>query len=211
MHYLSKEVFDEIFLKAKKGDRKSKEIYLNSIEGLIVKNIKKYYPDFKNFDDLVQDGNLYALVLLERYDLEKGSPPLAFISNYIRYFYLDKNKKKREMTILDQSPKSGDDDTMTMKDMLRDEEMTPEELILSEDMAYRLLDAVDSLDDFHRDLIYRYFFEKQDSKDIAVHFHISKRQFYYEKQKALDELKGGVDHDLLAYVGKLQGFKRIGR
>lgn len=205
MHYLSKEVFDEIFFRAKKGDVKAKLDYLNAIEGLIVKNMKKYHPDFKNFDDLIQDGRVYALKLLDRYDINSASPPIAFVSSYIRYFYLDKNKKKTELTILDQSTNSGDDDSMSLKDCLADGNMTPEEITLTSDLLSKLADAVSSLPEPHYKLIYQYYFQNLTSEHIAKTMHLSKRQFYYEKQKALNELKEGVDREFLSYVSRLGG------
>lgn len=194
---ISIEKFEEIFYSAKKGDSKSQIQYLNQIEGLIINSIRRYYPHYHEYEDLVQDGRVYALYLLKLYKPENLAPPLGFVKTYLRYFYLDKNKRKSEILTLDEPREDGEGNTMCLKDKITDTQMKPDEIIISGELANEFLNVLDSLPFEERDLIYRYFFEHQDAKSIANQYDCTLRNFYYQKEKILQKLKGSVDSELL--------------
>jgi len=205
MKQISYEEFEAIFFKAQEGDSKSKLDYLNQIEGLIINSIRKYYPKYKDYEDLLQDGKVYALELLNLYESNNSSPPLGFIKTYLRYFYLDKYKHKTELLTLDQT-QTDSEDNKTLKDIIPDPGMDPSEIAISGEMANKFLDAIDSLPFDQKDLIYRYFFENQSAKFIAQKYKITLRTFYYKKEKSIENLRGRVDHELLRTIDQLNYF-----
>ena len=62
-----------------KGCIESKEKLLLKLKPLILSNIMKYYKNYELYNDLLQEGYLHVLELLETYDREKKVHLLGYI------------------------------------------------------------------------------------------------------------------------------------
>src|SRR5699024_4613845 len=102
---------DKLVVKAKKGDKESKEEILNRLEGLVINSIKKYYNNVHEYDDLIQEGNMVILESIASYDKRKGVYFLGYIKIMLRYSYLN-NHKKRQHLSLNVEAKNGEGDEL---------------------------------------------------------------------------------------------------
>ena len=57
-----------LLIRAKEGDRNSKEEIVNRLQGLIIKSIQRYYNKMDEYEDLIQEGNLVILEAIDDYD-----------------------------------------------------------------------------------------------------------------------------------------------
>ena len=69
---LSKEEEIELVNRAKNGDEKAKEEFLNSNLRLVVSIAKKYKVKGISLEDLIQEGNIGLISAFEKFDLSKG-------------------------------------------------------------------------------------------------------------------------------------------
>lgn len=65
-------MFNEMVKKAKTGDEKALGEIVESLQPLLISSIRRYYNKPKEYDDLMQDGNLKIIESINDYDLDKG-------------------------------------------------------------------------------------------------------------------------------------------
>lgn len=71
------------------------------LKPLMITMIKRYYPNFKEWDDLMQELRVITLEALLDFDPTKGAHALAHIQSRMKYHLLGKYKKKVVTTPLD--------------------------------------------------------------------------------------------------------------
>ena len=79
----------------KRNPHKREEL-LRKLKPLIIKSIRKYYNDFSQYEDLLQQGYEVILSGIDEFDEEKDVNFLWFIKMKLKFYYLDKHKYKKE-------------------------------------------------------------------------------------------------------------------
>ena len=79
----------------KRNPHKREEL-LRKLKPLIIKSIRKYYNDFSQYEDLLQQGYEVILSVIEEFDEEKDVNFLWFIKMKLKFYYLDKYKYRKE-------------------------------------------------------------------------------------------------------------------
>ena len=69
---LTKEEEEQLFVKAKSGDKQAREQIINCNLRLVVSIAKKYQAQHLALLDLIQEGNLGLMTAYDKYDLSKG-------------------------------------------------------------------------------------------------------------------------------------------
>ena len=122
-------MFDSLLDKARAGDKASKEEIINRLQPLIISSIRRYYNKPKEYEDLIQDGNLIILECIEDYEPSKGVHFLGYVKTMLRYLYLDKHKTKIHHSL---NEVVGDGEVELM-DLLVSEDKEALDLILDEE------------------------------------------------------------------------------
>ena len=73
-----------LFLSAKNGDLKAREILIEHNLRLVAHIVKKYYSSSKNQDDLVSIGTIGLIKSIDTYDVEKGAKFTTYASKCIQ-------------------------------------------------------------------------------------------------------------------------------
>lgn len=92
------------FDKVAEDYQKSGSIHLEAVEALkplMLAQIRRYYPNYKETDDLLQELRVVALEALKDFDPKKGAHALAHIKCQMKYHLLGKYKKEVVTTPLD--------------------------------------------------------------------------------------------------------------
>ncbi len=177
-------MFDALVERAREGDREALEEVVESLQPLLIASIKRYYNNSKEYEDLMQDGNMVIMESIYEYNKTKGVHFLGFIKLRIKYLYLDKHKRRYHES-LDQ--KIGEEDD-TMVDLLVSDEMDfLDDLIIREDIV-RLNKAMDSLSDRQRQVVEMFYLEKMRVGDIGKKLGLAYRTVINTKASALEKM-----------------------
>lgn len=76
-------------------------VAMERLKPLMITMIKRYYPNFKDWDDLMQELRVITLEALLDFDPAHGAHALAHIQSRMKYHLLGKYKKKVVTTPLD--------------------------------------------------------------------------------------------------------------
>ena len=163
------------------------EEMLEILKPLILSSIKRYYNDYNNYDDLIQEGNLLIISIYREKKLESGKHFLGYVKNALRFHYLDKHKTRRELMSLNQSIKNSEG--LELGDTLEDSGPTQEELILKDEKSSELIYALDKLTDNQKNIVLLFYIEKLPIKDIADRLNIKYRTVVNTKTLALKKLR----------------------
>jgi len=184
---LYKEVLtmDQLALKAKAGDKKATEEIIKRLQPLIISSIKKYYSNWSEYDDLVQDGNIKILESIKDYDPSKGVHFLGYAKTILMYLYLDKHKRKIH-TSLNQPLGEGDTEVI---DLLVSEEKDILDIMVEEENNTQLNQALSKLTERQRQIILLFYTENLGIQEIANKLNISYRTVVNTKTTALSNMK----------------------
>lgn len=177
-------MFDSLLDKARAGDKASKEEIINRLQPLIISSIRRYYNKPKEYEDLIQDGNLIILECIEDYEPSKGVHFLGYVKTMLRYLYLDKHKTKIHHSL---NEVVGDGEVELM-DLLVSEDKEALDLILDEEDNKYLLEALDRLTDRQREVTILYYFENMKIEDIASRLGVTYRTVVNTKTRALEKM-----------------------
>lgn len=177
------EKFEMYLAKARLGNQDAKERLVLALDPLLKSSIKKYCPIYNEFEDLYQDGQLIILECIDLYDPTKARF-LAFVKNYLRYYYLDTFKYllKEDESTLD----SGED--LDIFDFLEDD--VDLELDLIEKISYlNLKKNIKALSARQRQVINMFYFLDMSLNDIAKELNVKRWTVINTKRRALEILR----------------------
>jgi len=177
--------FEGLVIKAKNGDMDSKEIIVEKLTPLIIKSIRRYYNNPKEFEELIQEGRLEVLQCIENYDIDRETYFIGYVQAMLKFLYLNKHKMKKIGSL---NVKIGEDEDGEIIDLIPDD-MNVEELIIQEEGREDLYSASRFLTRRQKEVIYYFYFTKIPIKDIAEILGISYRTVVNIKVQALEKLR----------------------
>lgn len=177
---------NDLLEKAKEGDVRSKEVLLDKVKPLIIKQIQRYYNRKEEFEDLIQEGNLLVLECIEDYDEEKEVYFLGYIKAMLRFAYLNKHKIRIHQSL---NTPVGEDGAEEIMDLLEGQEKSQEQLIIEEEESLEIRKILRKLTERQRKVIVLYYFKNMGIKDIAESLGISYRTVVNTKTRALEILR----------------------
>ena len=180
---------NDLLLKAKAGDKDSKEEILKRLQGLIIKKIKRYYNKTEDYSDLIQDGNTAILESIDNYDESKGVYFLGYIKTVLKFTYLNKHKERIHLSL---NTPVGEDQDEEMINLLESHELDPMEQILKLEEESRIIKALEQLTHRQREVVIAFYIEELSINQIAKRLGITYRTVVNTKTRALERLRGDV-------------------
>lgn len=171
--------------KAKAGDKEILEEIIERLQPLLISSIKRYYNKPKEYEDLMQEGNLKIIQSINDYDKDKGVHFLGYIKFNIKYLYLDKHKQRFHQSLNQQV---GDGET-EMMDLLVGEEVDFLEGIIRDENRIKLKEALDLLTPRQRQVIELYYGRNMSMADIANNLGVTYRTVVNTKTRALEKMR----------------------
>lgn len=178
-------MFNEMVEKARAGDREALGEIIESLQPLLISSIKRYYNKPKEYDDLMQDGNLKIIESINDYDKDKGVHFLGYIKMNIKFLYLDKHKQRFHQSLNQQI---GDGET-EMMDLLVEEEVDFLEDIVKEENREMLSRTLDLLTPRQRQVIELYYGKNMGIANIAKELGVAYRTVVNTKARALEKMR----------------------
>lgn len=166
----------ELLIKAKEGDKASKEEILMMFKPLVISRANNIYISGYDKSDLIQIGYVSVLKAIDSYDISSDSFT-AYVNNAVRnnFYYLIRGKAKLNYdTDLDEKFLSEDNTEDAAMACIDTDE---------------LKDALDKLSDKDKTLIDCLFFKGYNLKECAALLHTSKSTISRRKEKILKRLK----------------------
>lgn len=185
-------MFDELLMKALQGDKKAIEEIINRLQPLIISSIKRYYNNTKEYEDLIQDGNIMIIQSLKDYDESKGAHFLGYIKSNLKFLYLNKHRTK---TFVSLNEPVGYDKEEEIIDLLVSEDKEVLDLIIDNERNVRLIKAIDNLTSRQKEVIIYYYVKEFSIDKIAELLGVSYRTIVNTKTRALDNLKNAFSKD----------------
>ena len=167
-----------------KGDDKSKYELVERFYPLIISSIKKYYNNYSEFEDLVEDGKLIVLECIKDFDVSKNVHFSGFVKTRLRFFYLNKLNSKKDIISLNQK---NEEDT-EMIDLL-ESEVNLEEEVINKDFSKRIQDLFKNLSLKEREVIIEFYYLGLTLEEISKLHNISYRTVLELKRRAHKKLR----------------------
>lgn len=176
---------EDLVMKAKMGDRKSKEIIVEKLTPLIIKSIRRNYNNINEFEDLLQEGRLQVLQCIEDYDVNRETYFAGYVQAMLRYLYLNKHKAKKVTSL---NVRVGEEEDGELIDLIADD-VDIEEMIIEEEVRKDLYSTLEILTLRQKEVIYYFYFRQMAIKDIGDLLQISYRTVVNTKTQALDKIR----------------------
>lgn len=169
--------FDKIALEYKRSSHVDEEA-LMKLRPLMLAMIKRYYPSYKDVDDLLQELNVVTLEAFRDFDETRGVHVLALVKSRIKYQLLNKYKDGWHSVLsgLDEKAFLVEDET-SMDDF---------EDLLRRDSLGRVFKALTREE---TRLIYLRFYTEMTYEDIGKELGVSKSKVYKELQMILKKIR----------------------
>lgn len=171
-----------------KGDVNSIEKLLSMLDPMIISSIKKYYYKNDDFYDLVQDGYIKILESLDLYDKDKGVHFLGFVKSKLKYYYLSKNRKDKEIISLNQII-NDNSERNELLNLLEDTNVNIENSFINNELNKLLHEALSTLSVREREVIVMCYFKKMNMYSIADKLGIAYRTVVNTKVNAINKLR----------------------
>ncbi|NLM06526.1 MAG: sigma-70 family RNA polymerase sigma factor [Tissierellia bacterium] len=171
----------QLLTEAKNGKEEAIEELIGKFNPLIISSIRRYNNRIYLLDDLVQEGREEIIRAIGDYDMEKGVHFPAFLQSRLKYFYMNKERKDRNMEV-----QTEDIDTMA--------ELIPFDSNIQEDFEKKLVIAhlmneIDKLPPVERRIIYLYYFHNYRYDKIADLLGIKTQSVINGKHRAIKKLR----------------------
>ncbi len=183
-------IIDELLEKSREGDINSKVELLNKLRPLIISSINKYYPNSRDYEDLIQDGNIVIIECINNYDISKGVYFLGYVKIMLKYNYLQNHKIKHMISL---NTPVGDDNENEMIDLLQSGDLEPLESLIVDEYNENVRNSLSVLAPRQKQIIFLFYIERLSIGVIAKNLNISYRTVVNTKTKAIDKLR----HELL--------------
>lgn len=178
-------MFNEMVKKAKLGDEQALGEILERLQPLLISSIRRYYNKPKEYEDLMQDGNLKIIESIFDYDETKGVNFLGYIKMNIKFLYLDKHKERLHESLNEMMP----DGQRERIDILIGPQVDfLENIIILEDRQL-LQESLDTLTEKQRQIIELFYIKNMAIGQIASKLGLSYRTVVNTKTRALDKMR----------------------
>lgn len=167
-----------------KGDDESKFELVERFYPLIISSIKKYYNNYSEYEDLVEDGKLIVLECIEDFDISKNVHFSGFVKTRLRFFYLNKLNSKRDIISLNQR---NEEDT-EMIDLLASEENL-EEYVINKDFSKQMQELFKDLSLKEKEIVIEFYYMGLTINEISKLHNISYRTVLELKRRAHKKLR----------------------
>lgn len=175
----------------KKGDRSSKEKLLFKLKPLILSSIKRYYNDYSQYDDFIQEGYEIILNCIKNYDNSKETKFLGYVKLQLKYHYLDKHKEKSLLSLNETI-----DDGEEFIDYIKDDGFGPLEIAINNQERESLYRGLSSLSKRQREIFISYYIKGMNMVDISKELDISYRTVVNTKTKAVEKMKKIINKNI---------------
>ena len=165
---------------------------MRKLKPLIIKSIRKYYNDFSQYEDLLQQGYEVILNGIDEFDEEKDVNFLWFIKMKLKFYYLDKHKYKKEKPSSLNKPIGEDGDEIL--DLIPDNDKSPLDKVLEKERKVRLRKAIATLTPRQKKIIIYYYIKNKNIKEISRILKISYRTVINTKTTALKKLRKQMEN-----------------
>lgn len=167
-----------------KGDDESKFELVERFYPLIISSIKKYYNNYSEYEDLVEDGKLIVLECIKDFDISKNVHFSGFVKTRLRFFYLNKLNSKRDIISLNQR---NEEDT-EMIDLLASEENL-EEYVINKDFSKQMQELFKDLSLKEKEIVIEFYYMGLTINEISNLHNISYRTVLELKRRAHKKLR----------------------
>ena len=179
-------IIDELLEGSKQGDKLSKEELLLKLRPLIISSINKYYPNSKDFEDLIQDGNIVILECILNFDISKGVYFLGYVKTMLKYNYLQNHRIKHMISL---NTPLGEDSELEMIDLLKSDDLQPLDVLILNEFNENVKNSLSVLAPRQLEIIILFYINKLSIGEIAESLNISYRTVVNTKTKAIEKLK----------------------
>lgn len=131
---LSSEEESEYFHRARKGDKKARELLIEHNLRLVAHIVKKYYSTAKNQEDLVSIGTVGLIKAIDSFDITNGAKFVTYASkcmqNEILMHFRSQKKLSAEVSLSETIDTDKDGNPLTYSDIICSEDTIVEDLDL---------------------------------------------------------------------------------
>lgn len=174
----------ELVARAKEGDQEASEELIRRLQPLLISSIRRNYNNYREYEDLMQDGNLMILQSVNDYDPDRGVHFLGFIQSRIKFMYLNKHKERTHDS-LNKSRNGKDED----QDLLLSNEPEAMDILIQKGTSESLREALGKLTERQRQVIVYFYLQDMKLDEIAGLLGISYRTVVNTKKQALDKMR----------------------
>lgn len=179
-------IIDELLEESRSGDLSSKELLLNKLRPLIISSINKYYPNSRDYEDLIQDGYVVVLECIDNFDPSKEVYFLGYVKTMLKYNYLQNHRRKAMISL---NTPIGEDNESELVDLLESKDLGPLDFLLTNEVNNNLLKSLSVLGQRQRQIFVLFYIEKMSIGEIAQYLEISYRTVVNAKTRAIEKLK----------------------
>lgn len=176
---------DELLIKAKSGERSAKQTILEKYKPLILAQMKKYYFDANELDDLISEGYEVILKGIDEFDSGRNVYFSGYLKTILRYHYLDRLKAKKYTSSLD---KNIDGCDISLLDLLRSDVDLENEYIVKE-FNEQLIEQIEKLSKRQKEVIILFYLEEMTIGAISKQLGVTYRTIINTKVAAIEKLK----------------------
>ena len=177
--------FGKLVIRAKEGDCDAVADILDRLKPLLISSIRRYFNDYRQYDDLIQDGNLMVVESINDFDPSKGVHFLGYIKSKLRFMYLNKHKIRVHSSL----NKTIGEGSVEIVDLLVSEGKDIVQMLADDEDLNILKRTMDKLTKRQRQVIELYYIEGMSMVDIAGLLGLSYRTIINTKVVSLDKLK----------------------
>lgn len=178
-------MFNRLVEKARGGDEDALAEIIERLQPLLIASIRRYYNRPKEYEDLIQDGNLKIIQSLGEYDPNRGVYFLGYIKMKIKHLYLDKHKERHHGSL---NEKLGDGGTEAI-DLLVGEEVDFLGNIVREEDREKVLRLLELLTPRQRQVITMFYGREMTLDQIAEELGVAYRTVVNIKARALEKMR----------------------
>lgn len=179
-----KEDIQSLVTRAQKNEAGAATELIERLTPLIHASIRRYYFGRESREDLLQEGCLKLLELLQRFDASRGIPYLGYVKVQLKYFYMEKGRySKKEAAV---NPTEGEG---VLVEGLPDKSSNLEEHLVQRETERTLAAAIRELSNQQRRVILLYYGWGMDMRQIAKRLGVHYQTVVKTKERGLKKLK----------------------
>jgi RNA polymerase sporulation-specific sigma factor len=174
----------QLYKQAYLKDTESEVLILERLKPLIISSIRKYNNDWSEYDDLIQEGRELILICIRDYNPTINVPFLGYIKSRLKYFYLNKSKIKKNLSLNDSFGEDGEE----YLELLESGENILED-VLEKERYINLREWIETLPKREKEVLLDFFFMDLTITQISKKYNVTYRTVLNQKSNALKKLR----------------------